>query len=100
MGIIIDLKITFPWVGLFLIGISFTGITLFYMKKYWILTGYANILNTVILFLALVVILPYSVIKPYLNGITWIPVVLLFSAAIFIFLSALVLFFLIVIRHF
>ncbi|NMA06001.1 MAG: leucine-rich repeat protein [Acholeplasmataceae bacterium] len=93
MGIIIDLKITFPWVGLFLIGISFTGITLFYMKKYWILTGYANILNTVILFLALVVILPYSVIKPYLNGITWIPVVLLFSAAIFIFLSALVLFF-------
>ena len=92
-GIMIDIKMLFPWFGLFLIGSGFSIVTLFFIKKYWILTGYANILNLVILFVGLVLIMPYSVIKPYLNGITWIPVVLLFTVSVFVAFSTLVLYF-------
>ncbi|HHT82372.1 MAG TPA: leucine-rich repeat protein [Acholeplasmataceae bacterium] len=92
-GIIVDSLMTFPWVGLFIIGMGFTIVSIFYLKKYWILNGYAYILNISIFFIGLGLITPYSVIKPYLNGITWIPVVLLFSVSLFFAFSTLILFF-------
>lgn len=92
-GIIIDFSMTFPWLGTFLIGAGVCLSSLVYLKKYWIRTGYAYITNIVLLMLSVAIVIPYSVIKPYLNGITWLPVTLLLVVGVFVAFSSIVLYF-------
>lgn len=91
-GALIDFIAPYPFLGIMLISSTNILISLYFKRKYWIKSGYANIINNVILYSLAIILLPVSVIMPYLRGVTWIPVVALFTISFFLAFASLVIY--------
>ena len=83
----------FVWIGLFITGTSMTISTLFLNTKYWNYRGAPYKINLTLLFISVLLILPFSAIIPYLNGVSWFPVTALFTISLFVFVAGLILYF-------
>src|SRR5690554_1715523 len=71
------------WVGLLITGLVFLVYTTIHFTKYWYKTNYANIINQVMFYLSAFVFIPLSTVLPYLNGISFWPVTILFVVGFF-----------------
>lgn len=92
IGLAVDLTARFPWLGIFIASSIALVSSILFAKRYWIRNGYAFVLNWITIVLTATITLPFSVIKPYIDGITWLPVLLLLVVAIFITISTVILF--------
>ncbi len=71
------------WVGLLITGLVFMVYTTIHFTKFWYKTNYANIINQVMFYLSGFVLIPLSTVLPYMNGISFWPVTVLFIVGFF-----------------
>lgn len=92
LGILIDVFSVYPWMGMLFIAATNIALTIFFMNKYWIKTGFSSVFNRTLFYLMSMVLLPISIITPYLRGVTWIPIVILFTITVFLAFGTFVIF--------
>ena len=80
------------WLPFFATGLSISIFSIIHFQSYWIKDGYANKLNLILFFTAVLLLLPLSSILPYLFGITTLSLTLLNVISLFILIAGVVLF--------
>ena len=81
------------WFTFLASGTAFTFTSVIHLKRYWIRTGYAFIVNIITFFVSVLVILPLSSVLPYLYGISTLPLTLLAIIGFFVFIVGIILYF-------
>lgn len=81
------------WIGLFVTGVSFLITALILNVNYWDKKGFAYQFNLVLLFIAVLIIIPFSAMLPYLNGVTWLPVTAMLVVSFFVVFVGIILYF-------
>ncbi|HPK59231.1 MAG TPA: leucine-rich repeat protein, partial [Bacilli bacterium] len=80
------------WLSYFIIGLTWVVIATIDFPRYWHKRSVAYIVNTAMLLISLTFLLPFSAIIPYLNGITYVPMVVLLAIAVFFSIAGIILF--------
>jgi Leucine Rich Repeat (LRR) protein len=98
MAIVMLLSLTFGfvfnliWISMVIIGTVISITTIIGIQHYWHRKSLAYISNWVAFFISTILIIPVSTIIPYFNGITWIPITLMFTIGFFVFFGGILLF--------
>lgn len=92
LSAIIGLANNHIWLPFFATGVSISIFSIIHFQSYWVKDGYANKLNLILFFTAVLILLPLSSILPYLFGVTTLSLTLLNIISFFILIAGVVLF--------
>lgn len=92
LSITVGLILNVVWISMVIIGTVISITSIIGIQHYWHRKSFAYIFNWAAFFTSTILIIPVSTIIPYFNGVTWIPITLMFTIGFFVFFGGILLF--------
>ena len=92
IALIVGLLVNQLWVGFLFLSVALTLLYWLDRDYYWYKPGWPSQINQIGFYLGLTIFLPLSAVLPYLNGVTYFPLIGLFVIGLFVAATGVILF--------